>query len=204
MVATTYKDLLATKSTYLVATKLTYSVASRFSDQHVWWLPDLVILLQVGNLCWSIWFYFFSIWTFLHCIWSYMLLKDVLEILPLSMPKTFIDQFVFVWGCAQCITITGPLTHFVYYYLKDLNWIHLAWRGLLYGDRVKHYSLMMNLTRPFEIQNGGNFSLSHSKDVNYHYYQSGVQFTSLNHYGTLKVKISVYFTDFTLVKVISL
>jgi hypothetical protein len=24
--------------------------------------------------------------------------------------------------------------------------------------------------------------------VQYHYYQNGVQFTSLNHYGTLKVK----------------
>jgi len=40
---------------------------------------------------------------------------------------------------------------------------------------------------------------------NYHYYQSGVQFTSLNHYGTLKSEItSLHFTNFTLVKVISL
>jgi hypothetical protein len=38
-----------------------------------------------------------------------------------------------------------------------------------------------------------------------HYYQSGVQFTSLNQYGTLKSEIILlYFTDFTLVKVISL
>jgi hypothetical protein len=40
-------------------------------------------------------------------IWSCMLLKDVLEILPLLMPKTFIDQFVFVWGHEQCITTIG-------------------------------------------------------------------------------------------------
>jgi len=36
-----------------------------------------------------------------------MLLKDVLEILPLLMAKTFIDQFVFVWGHEQCIATMG-------------------------------------------------------------------------------------------------
>ncbi len=35
------------------------------------------------------------------------------------------------------------------------------------GIGIKHCSLMMNLTRPFKIQNGAYFSLSHSKDVNY-------------------------------------
>jgi len=35
------------------------------------------------------------------------------------------------------------------------------------GTRIKHCSLMMNLARPFEIQNGVDFSLSHSEDVNY-------------------------------------
>ncbi len=40
-------------------------------------------------------------------IWSCMLLKDVLEILPLLMAKTFIDQFVFVWGHEQCIATMG-------------------------------------------------------------------------------------------------
>jgi hypothetical protein len=63
-----------------------------------------------------------------------MLLEDVLEILPLLMPKTFIDQFVFVWGCEQCTT-TSQLTHIVYCYLKDLDRVHLACRGLPYGDR---------------------------------------------------------------------
>jgi hypothetical protein len=33
-----------------------------------------------------------------------MLLEDVLEILPLLMPKTLINQFVFVWGREQCTT----------------------------------------------------------------------------------------------------
>jgi hypothetical protein len=36
-----------------------------------------------------------------------MLLQDVLEILHLLMAKTFIDQFVFVWGREQCIATTG-------------------------------------------------------------------------------------------------
>jgi hypothetical protein len=35
------------------------------------------------------------------------------------------------------------------------------------GIGIKHCSLMMSLPRPFEIQNGMDFSLSHSKDVNY-------------------------------------
>jgi hypothetical protein len=43
----------------------------------------------------------FLSWAFEHfyiTIWSCMLLKDVFEILPLLMPKTLIDQFVFIWG----------------------------------------------------------------------------------------------------------
>ncbi len=64
-----------------------------------------------------------------------MLLKDVFEIIPLLMPKTFIDQFVFVWGRGQCTITMSQFTHLVYYYLKDLDRVHLACRGLFYGDR---------------------------------------------------------------------
>jgi hypothetical protein len=64
-----------------------------------------------------------------------MLLKDVFKILPLLMPKTLVDQFVFIWGHEQCTTITNHLTSSIYYYLKDLDQVHLACRGLLYGDR---------------------------------------------------------------------
>jgi hypothetical protein len=39
-----------------------------------------------------------------------MLLEDILEILPLLMPKTFIDQVVFVWGHEQCTATTSHLT----------------------------------------------------------------------------------------------
>jgi len=36
---------------------------------------------------------------FYIAIWSCMKLEDVLEVLPMLMPKTFLEQFVFVWGC---------------------------------------------------------------------------------------------------------
>jgi hypothetical protein len=35
----------------------------------------------------------------------------------------------------KCTTTRGQLTHSVYYYLKDLDRIHLACKGLTYGDR---------------------------------------------------------------------
>ncbi len=39
----------------------------------------------------------------------------------------------------------------------------------------------------------------------FHYYQNGVQFTSFNHYGTLKREInSLHFIDFTSMNVFSL
>jgi hypothetical protein len=73
-------------------------------------------------------------------IWSYLLLEDVLQILPMLMPKTLVDQFVFVWD-VQCIITMGQLTRLVYYYLKDLDWVHLALRGLLYGDKDQTLSI---------------------------------------------------------------
>ncbi len=53
-------------------------------------------------------------------IWLCILLENVLEKLPLLMPKTLVNQFVFVQGRDQCIIIMGQFTHSVYYYLKDL------------------------------------------------------------------------------------
>jgi hypothetical protein len=44
-------------------------------------------------------FFFRAFEHFYIVIWSCMLLENVLEILPLLMPKTLVDQFVFVWGC---------------------------------------------------------------------------------------------------------
>jgi hypothetical protein len=68
-----------------------------------------------------------------------MLLEDVLQILPLLMPKTFVTQFVFAWGHEVCFM----------------------------GIRIKIYSLMMSLARPFEIQNEVYFSLNHLEDMSY-------------------------------------
>jgi hypothetical protein len=50
-----------------------------------------------------------------------MLLKDVFDILPLLMPKTLFNQFVFVSGCECCTATMGQFTRLVYYYLKDLD-----------------------------------------------------------------------------------
>jgi hypothetical protein len=32
-------------------------------------------------------------------IWSYMKLEDVLEVFPMLMPETFLEQFIFILGC---------------------------------------------------------------------------------------------------------
>jgi hypothetical protein len=32
-------------------------------------------------------------------IWFYVKLEDVLEVFPMLIPKNFLDQFVFIWGC---------------------------------------------------------------------------------------------------------
>jgi hypothetical protein len=44
---------------------------------------------------------------FYIAIWSCILWEDVLKILPLLMPKTFVNQFVFVWGHEKCSATTS-------------------------------------------------------------------------------------------------
>jgi len=34
-------------------------------------------------------------------IWSCMKLEDMLEVLPMLMPKKFLDEFIFIWGHEQ-------------------------------------------------------------------------------------------------------
>jgi hypothetical protein len=63
-----------------------------------------------------------------------MLLKDVFQILPLLMPKTLVDQLVFVWGHEQCIATMGQLICSIYYYLKDLDQVHFVCKSLPYGE----------------------------------------------------------------------
>jgi hypothetical protein len=43
--------------------------------------------------------FFFQVFKFFYiAIRSSMKLDDVLEVLPMFMPKTFLGQFVFIWG----------------------------------------------------------------------------------------------------------
>jgi hypothetical protein len=38
-------------------------------------------------------------------IW--MFLEDAFKVLALLMPKSLINQFVFIWGCEKCIATMG-------------------------------------------------------------------------------------------------
>jgi hypothetical protein len=68
-------------------------------------------------------------------IWSCMKLEDVLEVLPMFMPKNFMDQFVFIWGHEQCSKMVSQISLESHYYLKDLKCIYLwlLWTTLWEG-----------------------------------------------------------------------
>jgi hypothetical protein len=44
-------------------------------------------------------FFFQAFKYFYIVILSCMKLGDVLEVLPMFMPKTFLEWFIFIWGC---------------------------------------------------------------------------------------------------------
>jgi hypothetical protein len=71
-----------------------------------------------------------------------MLLEDVMQVLPLLVLQTFVDQFVFIWRCEQCIRTLAQLTIRTYYYLKDLNHVYFACQGLHYG--MKDQTLLID------------------------------------------------------------
>jgi hypothetical protein len=58
---------------------------------------------------------------FYIAIWSCVKLEDVLEVLPMLNPKTFLEWFVFIWGCEQCSKTSGQILPRSHYYLKDLK-----------------------------------------------------------------------------------
>jgi hypothetical protein len=66
-------------------------------------------------------------------IWSCMKLGDVLEVLPTFMPKSFLDWFVFIWGCEQCFKMFSEISPRSYYYLKDLKRVYYVCHGKDYG-----------------------------------------------------------------------
>jgi hypothetical protein len=70
---------------------------------------------------------------FYIAIWPCMKLEDVLEVLPMLMLEKFMDEFVFIWGCEQCLKTSSQITPRSYYYIKDLKHVYYACCGLPYG-----------------------------------------------------------------------
>jgi len=75
-------------------------------------------------------------------IWFCLKLEDVLEVLPMLMPKFFLDQFIFIWGHEQCSKMLGEISPGSHYYLKDLKHVYYAYRGKDYGKEDQ--TLMIN------------------------------------------------------------
>jgi len=65
-------------------------------------------------------------------IWSCMKREDVLEVLPMLMPKSFL-WFIFIWGHEQCSKMFSEISHGSHYYLKDLKHVYYACHGKDYG-----------------------------------------------------------------------
>jgi hypothetical protein len=59
-----------------------------------------------------------------------MKLKDVLEVFPMLMPESFLEQFV---GREKCSKMYGQISPGLHYYLKDLKRVYYAYLGLPYG-----------------------------------------------------------------------
>jgi hypothetical protein len=66
-------------------------------------------------------------------IWSCMKLGDVLEVLPMFMFESFLDQFIFIWGCEQCSKTFSKISIDSHYYLKDLKCVYYACHGKYCG-----------------------------------------------------------------------
>ncbi len=63
-------------------------------------------------------------------IWSCMKFEDVQEVLPMLMPKSLLDRFVFIWGCEQCSKMASQISPGSHYYLKDLKCVYYGCYGL--------------------------------------------------------------------------
>ncbi len=66
-------------------------------------------------------------------IWFCMKFEDVLEVLPMLMPKKFVNEFIFIWKSKQCLKTFGQITLGSYYYIKNLKRVYYACRMLPYG-----------------------------------------------------------------------
>jgi hypothetical protein len=66
-------------------------------------------------------------------IWSYMKLEDLLEVLPMFMLESFLDQFIFIWGHEYCSKTSNEISPKPHCYLKDLKHVYYACHGKDYG-----------------------------------------------------------------------
>jgi hypothetical protein len=62
-----------------------------------------------------------------------MKLEDVLEVLPMLIPETFLEWFIFILGHKQCSNTFGQISLGSYYYLMYLKRMHYDCCGLPYG-----------------------------------------------------------------------
>ncbi len=62
-----------------------------------------------------------------------MKLEDVIEVLPMLILDTFVDDFLFIQGHEQYLKTFGQISLGSYYYLKDLKCVYYGCSGLPYG-----------------------------------------------------------------------
>jgi hypothetical protein len=76
-----------------------------------------------------------------------MKLEDVLEVLPMLMPKSFLDQFIFIWGHEQCSKMFGEISLKSHYYLKDMKCVYYACCGKDYGKDEQTWMIDNKLSK---------------------------------------------------------
>jgi len=88
----------------------------------------------------------FSFWIFKKQLYYNLVLyvvKNVMILFFLSMPQTFIDQFVFIWGCEQCFKTTFSLQKHIII-LRTWNMCILHVKDYLMRKKTKCCSLTMS------------------------------------------------------------
>jgi hypothetical protein len=75
-------------------------------------------------------------------IWSCMRLEDILKVLPMLMPESLLNWFVFIWGCEQCFKTFGEISPRYHYYLNDLKRVYYACYEKNYGKEEQ--TLLIN------------------------------------------------------------
>ncbi len=94
-------------------------------------------------------------------IWSYMKLKDVLEVPPMLMPKTFVGWLIFIQGCEQCSKTYDIISPGSYYYLKDLQQVYYVCCGLPYGKEDQTLLINDEPNKAFQNSKWSGLFLNH-------------------------------------------